>query len=76
MPSDPPIGGQATNLRCTVCGRTFYSHAAREMVARQERCPRCGGRLAAKRPTHIEDEGEETPPREVRRLTARPRASS
>jgi DNA-directed RNA polymerase subunit RPC12/RpoP len=30
---------------CEDCGEVYYSAAARTMVERGERCPKCGGRL-------------------------------
>jgi DNA-directed RNA polymerase subunit RPC12/RpoP len=30
---------------CEDCGTVYYSAAARTMVERGERCPKCGGRL-------------------------------
>jgi DNA-directed RNA polymerase subunit RPC12/RpoP len=34
-----------TNLRCTTCGRRFYSASYRMAVAQGERCPKCEGEL-------------------------------
>ena len=65
------------NLVCTACGTTYYSAAARMMIARGERCD-CGGRL---RLVHDEPHvpvgvpparapnGGGTPPPKVRRFT-------
>ena len=30
---------------CEDCGTVYYSSAARTMVERGERCPKCGGKL-------------------------------
>ena len=64
MASDPSIGRSQANLRCIACGRTFYSTAARQMLARGERCPECGERLSAdvSRQSELQPEAEDDDP--------------
>jgi DNA-directed RNA polymerase subunit RPC12/RpoP len=50
---------------CEDCGTVYFSAAARTMVQRGERCPKCGGRLVlsdAPRPVAANGESRNPPP--------------
>ncbi len=51
-------------MRCTECAATFYSAAARTLVARGERCAECGGELLLvplEPPVAVTGAGEDRP---------------
>ena len=56
-----PRSPEVNKMVCEDCGTVYYSAAARTMVARGERCPKCSGKLVlANGPRPVRNDPERT----------------